>query len=448
MTVDKPGSGHPFRGDYPGFYEVPPRLRDVLRRQRAELTRLRTDPTRRAAITGVLQGRRSGRPDLAQLELVPGKNGREAFVAQGELLLPRDWYAAPEVRELLRSAGLAERPGSHEDRPDRFVRLRHPGMSSAAVERVVGDLARQGRNAQPNHVLTLAAVGKGIGGPEPIAGLGAFSAYPVSVPSGPPTRVAIIDTGIPLDPHGDGWLAGVQRCAANLDPLDNLPGGPDGFLDFQAGHGTFVAGIVQQVAPGAEIRVYRAADTDGFATDADVAAAMLRAADQGAQVINLSLGGTTVDGTPPPALADAVAAIGDQVVIVAAAGNDGDDTPCWPAALPGVEAVAGLTADLSGAQWSSRGSWVRFATIGEGIRSVFVAGQESPVFDPEPDTFPGDAWAVWTGTSFAAPQVTGAIARISQEQGLSAREAVDLLDRLGVPVPGFGSAMQILPGLV
>ena len=59
----------------------------------------------------------------------------------------------------------------------------------------------------------------------------------------------------------------------------------------------------------------------------------------------------------------------------------------------------------------------------------------------------GDPWAWWTGTSFAAPQITGAIARLAAEQGITARQAADRLDEFGKPVPGYGKAMQILEGI-
>ena len=119
----------------------------------------------------------------------------------------------------------------------------------------------------------------------------------------------------------------------------------------------------------------------------------------------------------------------------------------WPAALPGVEAVAGLTAYLTPSAWSSYGPDVRFSTVGEGIRSTFVTGTESPVFDPSPDVFGDDAWAMWSGTSFAAPQIAGAVARISYEEGLAPRAAVDKLDAYGKPIAGFGKAMRVLKGL-
>ena len=103
----------------------------------------------------------------------------------------------------------------------------------------------------------------------------------VWVPGDPPARevtVAVIDTGINNDSRTDGWLAGIPETPANNDPLDVfpvtvqngqvIPG--DGLLDPSAGHGTFVTGVVQQVAPAATIRVYRAVDTEGMGTSYDV----------------------------------------------------------------------------------------------------------------------------------------------------------------------------------
>jgi subtilisin family serine protease len=196
--------------------------------------------------------------------------------------------------------------------------------------------------------------------------------------------------------------------------------------------------------------VYRAADTDGFATDTEIADAILRAYDDGAQIINISLGLRTADDQPPPATAAAVKSVriqsGGQTVIVAAAGNYGDRSKVFPAALDGVEAVAGLTAYMTPAAWSSYGD-MQFSTVAEGIRSTFIRGAESHVFGPAPDVFPADAWAVWSGTSFAAPQIAGAVARISFEEGIDVRAAVQKLAMYGKEIPGFGKAMRILKGI-
>ena len=105
-----------------------------------------------------------------------------------------------------------------------------------------------------------------------------------------------------------------------------------------------------------------------------------------------------------------------------------------------------MTAYLTPAAWSNYGD-VQFSTVAEGIHSTYVKGTESPVFDPAPDEFPADAWAVWSGTSFAAPQIAGAVARISYEEGIDARAAVEKLADYGKEIVGFGKAMRILKGI-
>jgi len=86
------------------------------------------------------------------------------------------------------------------------------------------------------------------------------------------------------------------------------------------------------------------------------------------------------------------------------------------------------------------------STVGEGILAPCVQGRESPAVDWDPDVFPGpDPWALWSGTSFAAPQVTGAVARLCGA-GRSPRQAVGELLRLGRPLPDYGKALRLLPG--
>jgi len=97
---------------------------------------------------------------------------------------------------------------------------------------------------------------------------------------------------------------------------------------------------------------------------------------------------------------------------------------------------------------SSRGFWVTCSTVGQGLRSTYVYGKESPLIDPgETEFLPPDPFAVWSGTSFAAPQITGAIARLYQAPGVTLRGALDELLQLAVPIPDFGRAVQILKGI-
>ena len=192
----------------------------------------------------------------------------------------------------------------------------------------------------------------------------------------------MIDTGIGKDVaiRTDGWITNIRITKENVDVLDE-PGSPKG-LDAGAGHGTFVAGVIRQVAPAADVRIYRALDSDGVGSEEGIACAIVRAWRDGATIINLSLGQESYGDYPPVALAAALGLISDDVIVVAAAGNLGgiapDDPaatrPHWPAAFRRVVGVGGLDPKGKPATWSKRGPWVDASTVGEGIVSTFVAG--------------------------------------------------------------------------
>jgi hypothetical protein len=184
---------------------------------------------------------------------------------------------------------------------------------------------------------------------------------------------------------------------------------------------------------------------------------MIQAVEEGNQIINLSLGCQTLDDFPPVAIQAALEIIRDmdaakeerdRTVIVAAAGNYAGTRPCWPAAFPGVVAAAGLNPNMTPAPWSSQGFWVTCSTVGQGLRSTYVYGTEDPLVDPATTTFaPPNPWAVWSGTSFAAPQIAGALARLRQDAGLGGQAGLEALLGAGVPIPGFGQAVQLLLGM-
>ncbi len=272
--------------------------------------------------------------------------------------------------------------------------------------------------------------------------------------------VAVIDTGVNRVQRTDQWLTTVAENAQNEDPLDVLPA--DGALDESAGHGTFVSGIVQQVDPECDIRVYRALDTDGMGTSKDIADAIVQAAADGADIINLSLGTETVDDNPPAQFTAAMATLQTEypgVVVVASAGNNGDDIPVFPAAMGGVIGSGGVIGvgalnppaapgdEPTPVDWSSFGPWVQCSSIGVGVASTFVPGLEQPtgqVFGP-------DAWAIWAGTSFSAAQITGKLALLCQQYNLDPAAAFDqMVNPPGQgPLPtlaNYGYLVQILPG--
>ncbi|HEX8631696.1 MAG TPA: S8/S53 family peptidase [Catenuloplanes sp.] len=339
----------------------------------------------------------------------------------------------------------------------------------------VKTLRAQGITAAPNIVVPLGTdvdpppgdgggsghIIKGDNYPSATAGPGPYPPPNVTTNAATDVRVAVIDTGITPEMRADGWLAGVTRASDNTDPLDILPdngaGGGDGRLDWFAGHGTFAAGVVQRVAPDCEIVAYRFTRSDGLGTAQDVANAMLLAAEEAARdgvrlIINASLGTPGIGGEAPLSLSDAVATMKEKypdVLIVASAGNNGSTEPMYPAAMDHVVAVGALTDDLRGAPFSSRGKWVDCSTVGVGVVSTFVAGTLPPEVDPLiPDfTFPANSWTVWTGTSFSAPQISGAVAVLCQNTpGLSPRAALDALLAGRPTLADFGRILRILPG--
>ena len=101
-------------------------------------------------------------------------------------------------------------------------------------------------------------------------------------------------------------------------------------------------------------------------------------------------------------------------VVISAAGNDGSTQPLYPAAeqAEGALSVAAATASHQLADFSNRGRWVQIAAPGDQIIS----------------TVPGDQWAVWSGTSMAAPLVSGVAALLRQAQ--PDWKAVDITKRI------------------
>ena len=487
MPFDEENRGDPFQGDFPGWAddEHRRRLGTAVQRQTAELAQLRREPGLRQSLLGTLDQRRHPQQPgdgIVRFDYLPTAEGFDSLLVRGELLLTAESYGAGTgqgaqagqgahsgqggqsgqgghgaqgrhagqagtVRDLLAARGLTETDVGSADLRGRIVRLTHPTMTGEELSSLARELRSLGHAAAVCNITPTGPVSKAIGGPEPTA------PPPGSSPDGPcpgtPCQVAIVDTGITPEMRADGWLAAVPR-GADTDPLDAFPTpGGDGMLDLDAGHGTFVAGIIQQTAPDADIRVYRAIDSDGIGSEIEVAGAMIQAVRDGAKIVNLSVGCQSQDDVPPIALQaalDVIAEIqqeeGREVIIVAAAGNFGDERPCWPAAFDQVVAVAAVDANLAPVAWSSRGSWVTCSTVGEGQRSTFVPGQEATPDGQHLNQFGQDSWAVWSGTSFSAPQIAGALARMHNGQPL--RQALDQLLATGQPVPGFGQALLIL----
>ena len=231
----------------------------------------------------------------------------------------------------------------------------------------------------------------------------------------------MLDTGL----WPQKWLQPRVACARGGGGAGRQA---DGFLDTEAGHGTFITGLVLQVAPSARVHVVKVLDSEGIGDDVSVASGLERLPEP-VQILNLSLGGYTGDDQPPLALAEKLLELrADGTVIVAAAGNDGTSRPFWPAALKHVIAVGAVEND--GTAWrrgdfSNHGWWVDACTVGADVVSSFVDITTNVL--PEGGTMDFDEWAAWGGTSMAAPIVAGAIAALVARGSTPADAAAEVL---------------------
>lgn len=231
------------------------------------------------------------------------------------------------------------------------------------------------------------------------------------------TVVAVVDSGVQAsNPALQGRvLPGYDFVNGDTNTADDN------------GHGTAVAGIIAAVCPDCSILPVKVLDANATGTWPAISTGIIWAADHGAQVINLSVGA-------PRALADvgsAVAyALSKGVIVVAAAGNDGEDESFYPAMYPGVISVAGI--DQSGARstWSNFGSWVTVAAPGCATTASLQGGDASN----------------FCGTSAAAPFVAG-LAGLARafDPGLDASAFAAALHASGQSLPDPGTAAAGLP---
>lgn len=241
--------------------------------------------------------------------------------------------------------------------------------------------------------------------------------------------VAVIDTGIDSShPDLDGVVVGGADFSGVGTPDGQTPVGTSSF------HGTMVASLISGqgletggvigVAPAAEIlSISVGLGVQSSDTDAQIAAAVTWAVDQGADVINLSLSRNAASW---PASWDQafLHAFENDVVVVAASGNeiDGNLVPGAPATIPGVLSVTGINQDFEAeAVASTSGFQVAIAAPGKDLYG----------------SYPGEQIAKWSGSSAAAPIVSGVVALMRQQDPEAS--ANDIVYRLLATARDIGS---------
>ena len=205
-------------------------------------------------------------------------------------------------------------------------------------------------------------------------------------------------------------------------------------LDPSAGHGTFIAGVIRQIAPAVDVVCHKVINSYGVGDELTVAHLLTDMFVEGGlpEVISMSFGGYGFDDKMAT-LARAIRRVTRRggAVVVAAAGNDATCEITFPAALPG---VVGVAATIDGgatvaAPFTNFGDWVRASTHGVDIVSCFFTNF---------DGFNGGA--KWSGTSFSTPIVAALIAKgAAQGDARPSRDAILTAAPktwlMGVPVP-------------
>lgn len=267
--------------------------------------------------------------------------------------------------------------------------------------------------------------------------------------SGVTPKITIIDCGFSGEPPPPFSVDPQTKAVANVAIGDGEAGDVpdatgDGWLDPIAGHGTFIAGLIEQFAPGCAIRVRDCLDPTGYGNEADLTDIIRdEVATNRPDILNLSLGGPV--WRDPYVLASEIhAAQAAGVVVVASAGNDATCIPSYPAALPGVISVGALGPD-GPAPFTNYGPWVRCCAPGVDLVSSFFPKFDGPGAGPgaEGDDFHG--WARWSGTSFSAPMVVAALVREMRRSQIVAGEAVKrVIDAPHLArLPGLGTVVNL-----
>ncbi len=298
------------------------------------------------------------------------------------------------------------------------------------------------RIAALDHVVTTAPTGSGCPATEPQEVYDPRP-YPPVCPGqgGDGVRIYVADTGIVRNTvTSTPWLDGVT---GDDDPSIAA----DGTILSYGGHGTFVAGVIRSMAPGAEIVVKNVFDTGGSALESDFVPKLSEGFTYGAEIFHVTVASPTRGNLPLMAFEAWLEHLSQHkgVVCVVPAGNNNERKPCWPGGFAGILSVGALSTDWrSRAYFSNYGGPVDVYAPGQNLVNAFATGSYTCEVDPfkgEVRKFSG--LAQWSGTSFSTPIVTGLIAARMARTGESGQEAATALlaQARAQAVPGVGPVL-------
>jgi subtilisin family serine protease len=228
--------------------------------------------------------------------------------------------------------------------------------------------------------------------------------------TGAGVTVAVLDTGISTrQPYvADKLVAGYNAFTGGTDTNDvpnRIDDNGNGVVDEGAGHGTMVAGVIARMAPQARLMPVKVLNSDGTGDLWTLVKGIRWAVNRGAKVLNVSLGVYQGGSLIHDVIGEAYTR---GAIIVTSAGNNHTDRPQFPAGVSKVIAVAAVNPYNKKTNFSNYGSHVDVVAPGAYIRSTWWDG----------------TFATWSGTSFAAPFVTGQAALIWSRYPTATNEAV------------------------
>lgn len=292
------------------------------------------------------------------------------------------------------------------------------------LEEVDDDRRRRGDPdpvAQPDHVLYVTPKGLYCPATEPAVPRVGTPLPPVNrvTETGLGVRVSVVDTGwwkaSASHPATKRWMHDVTSDPEDEEQLKNGT-----TIEEYGGHGTFVAGVIKCLAPGARVEIEGALPKGGAVYESDICEQIKQALDEDdlPQLISISAGTYTWKNMGLLGFEMLMATFGldgVRTIVVAAAGNDETDDPFYPAAYSWVVGVGSVDSDKARSTFSNFGKSVDVYARGRDLVNAFPVGEYVTHY---PENMPNgvgevrkfDGLAQWSGTSFAAPMVTGAIA--------------------------------------
>jgi serine protease len=371
--------------------------------------------------------------------LATGDLDETAWDVPGEILVDlKDNLDTPSILSLAREFGLSFFPTALESETKEEI-------ADVPADSMADLMARLARDPRVEGVEPLARVRAFFAPNDPLLKdqwhmerIGASRAWDFATGRG--VTVAVVDTGIACETYGP-YTKGSDLADTECVTGWNFVTGNEHANDDQ-GHGTHVAGTIAQstdnaiggagVAFHARLMPVKVLNESGWGTTADVADGIRWAAEHGAHVINLSLGGPRNSSVLQKAIDFALS---KGVVVVAAAGNTGGRVQ-YPGASDGVIGVSASDPDDKIAKFSSRGDGVDIAAPGVNVTQQTICNKGRD----KCERFPA-----YNGTSMASPHVAGAAA-LMMSLGVTEPAAVEDALRNGARVVDDSDAGKKLYG--